>query len=335
PSPPTNLSSLPSPSHPTDFTKRRNWSNRVISDLPDFLHVISPQSILIYASPASLELLGYLPLELVGHDIRELIHPEDIDSFNRSLEASWKGAPFRLCYRLRKRDDRYTTLEVTGNPVIGPDHSQCFVANARPYPTRATANLDEYIEIRAENDRLKRRILELGGSLDSVGPVGRSPASISDSRPIPVPVSSPTPTTIPAGFSHDSSSVNAFSVLLNSPLDSYTSFSPQATASSSAAAAAAAASIGLGLEGLDTTSPAGKVAASTASPSAYYHARLGHGPYPHPHHAIYSGTKFIGVEKVCTGCGTLESPEWRKGPNGPKTLCNACGLRWAKKTKKP
>ncbi len=23
--------------------------------------------------------------------------------------------------------------------------------------------------------------------------------------------------------------------------------------------------------------------------------------------------------------GTLDSPEWRKGPSGPKTLCNACG----------
>jgi hypothetical protein len=32
--------------------------------------------------------------------------------------------------------------------------------------------------------------------------------------------------------------------------------------------------------------------------------------------------------------GTLDSPEWRKGPTGPKTLCNACGLRWAKKEKK-
>lgn len=32
--------------------------------------------------------------------------------------------------------------------------------------------------------------------------------------------------------------------------------------------------------------------------------------------------------------GTLDSPEWRKGPAGPKTLCNACGLRWAKKEKK-
>ena len=37
---------------------------------------------------------------------------------------------------------------------------------------------------------------------------------------------------------------------------------------------------------------------------------------------------------VCTECGAMESPEWRKGPKGPKTLCNACGLRWAKKTRK-
>lgn len=42
----------------------------------------------------------------------------------------------------------------------------------------------------------------------------------------------------------------------------------------------------------------------------------------------------VADEHVCTDCGTLDSPEWRKGPTGPKTLCNACGLRWAKKEKK-
>lgn len=38
-------------------------------------------------------------------------------------------------------------------------------------------------------------------------------------------------------------------------------------------------------------------------------------------------------EFVCRDCGTVDSPEWRRGPLGPKTLCNACGLRWAKKNK--
>jgi hypothetical protein len=33
---------------------------------------------------------------------------------------------------------------------------------------------------------------------------------------------------------------------------------------------------------------------------------------------------------VCLGCGATETPEWRRGPMGPRTLCNACGLVFAK-----
>ncbi|SCV74291.1 BQ2448_6723 [Microbotryum intermedium] len=34
--------------------------------------------------------------------------------------------------------------------------------------------------------------------------------------------------------------------------------------------------------------------------------------------------------KSCLNCGKTQSAEWRSGPTGPKTLCNACGLRWSK-----
>ncbi|BGO96217.1 hypothetical protein NBRC10512_002140 [Rhodotorula toruloides] len=37
--------------------------------------------------------------------------------------------------------------------------------------------------------------------------------------------------------------------------------------------------------------------------------------------------------RICQNCGRTDSPEWRSGPNGNKTLCNACGLRWAKSQK--
>jgi hypothetical protein len=30
----------------------------------------------------------------------------------------------------------------------------------------------------------------------------------------------------------------------------------------------------------------------------------------------------------CHMCNTRETPEWRSGPDGPRTLCNACGLNW-------
>ncbi|GAA5872699.1 hypothetical protein JCM3774_005033 [Rhodotorula dairenensis] len=39
------------------------------------------------------------------------------------------------------------------------------------------------------------------------------------------------------------------------------------------------------------------------------------------------------TNRICQNCGRTDSPEWRSGPNGNKTLCNACGLRWAKSQK--
>ncbi|CAI9106659.1 OLC1v1005862C1 [Oldenlandia corymbosa var. corymbosa] len=37
--------------------------------------------------------------------------------------------------------------------------------------------------------------------------------------------------------------------------------------------------------------------------------------------------------KACHECGNEETPLWRKGPNGRQTLCNACGLRYARAMK--
>ncbi|MBW0539243.1 hypothetical protein O181_078958 [Austropuccinia psidii MF-1] len=34
--------------------------------------------------------------------------------------------------------------------------------------------------------------------------------------------------------------------------------------------------------------------------------------------------------EACAVCGTTQTPEWRKGPSGLRTLCNACGLTAAK-----
>jgi hypothetical protein len=39
-------------------------------------------------------------------------------------------------------------------------------------------------------------------------------------------------------------------------------------------------------------------------------------------------------EKSCSQCGNSDTPEWRRGPKGPKTTCNACGLFYGKLLKK-
>ncbi|VFQ73872.1 unnamed protein product [Cuscuta campestris] len=35
--------------------------------------------------------------------------------------------------------------------------------------------------------------------------------------------------------------------------------------------------------------------------------------------------------KSCSDCKTTRTPLWRGGPRGPKTLCNACGIKYNKK----
>lgn len=38
----------------------------------------------------------------------------------------------------------------------------------------------------------------------------------------------------------------------------------------------------------------------------------------------------LGVIRVCSDCNTTKTPLWRSGPCGPKSLCNACGIRQRK-----
>lgn len=40
------------------------------------------------------------------------------------------------------------------------------------------------------------------------------------------------------------------------------------------------------------------------------------------------------VDKKCYHCKSKDTPEWRRGPDGDRTLCNACGLFYAKLCKK-
>ena len=37
--------------------------------------------------------------------------------------------------------------------------------------------------------------------------------------------------------------------------------------------------------------------------------------------------------RSCNDCHTTTTPLWRAGPDGPRSLCNACGLRYRKRRK--
>ncbi|KAH9906825.1 hypothetical protein F4778DRAFT_778266 [Xylariomycetidae sp. FL2044] len=69
------------------------------------------------------------------------------------------------------------------------------------------------------------------------------------------------------------------------------------------------------------------------------------GPYDGDDDIMYSDKSFsLGEVKKrrgraappgrCHSCNRIDTPEWRRGPDGARTLCNACGLHYAKLERK-
>jgi len=157
----------------TEFTKRRNWPQRVVEEIRDFLHILTPDGRIVYISPSGKQLTGYAQDELVGRFIVDFIHPDDSGIFVREFnESIASGHPLRFFYRFRKHDGEYTIFESHGHPhltseaaVFGPHNTSGFCRGffmmARPYPTKNAALLDTFLDHKIENERLTRRIAEL------------------------------------------------------------------------------------------------------------------------------------------------------------------------------
>jgi PAS domain S-box-containing protein len=159
----------------TEFTKRRNWSQRVVEELKDFLHILTPDGRILYLSPSVKQLTGYDPEDLVGKFIVDFIHQDDSGIFVREFnESIASGNPLRFFYRFQKKDGTFTIFESHGHPHLsseaaqfgaGPNNASGFCRGffmmARPYPTKNAALLDSFLEHKIENARLTRRIEDL------------------------------------------------------------------------------------------------------------------------------------------------------------------------------
>jgi PAS domain-containing protein len=56
----------------SDFTKRKGWSNRIVEELLDFVHVLDAQGRVLFASPSVYALTGWKPEELTGKPLFEV-----------------------------------------------------------------------------------------------------------------------------------------------------------------------------------------------------------------------------------------------------------------------
>lgn len=349
----------------TEFTKRRNWSQRVIEELRDFLHILTPDGRILYVSPSAKTLTGYEPRYLVGKFIGEFVHPEDSGIFMREFnESIASGNPLRFFYRFKREDGTYIIFECDGHPHISSDQGayghmsgsgqgamsasglcRGFFMMARPYPTKNAALLDSFLEHKIENERLKKRIEELkreeaeenqvqerqwqdqsrrdpseAGRVNGSSEHGKTP----NYQGMPPPAKPPISNTALTRQNLDSALSAQQPDSIADKMSRYEGSNHLETIE-----------MLTGLRYRDGERSHGISTGDTSPALIRGDAGI----------AILldrdrDGNKEkkkklkVAEEYVCADCGTLDSPEWRKGPKGPKTLCNACGLRWAKKEKK-
>ncbi|KAH8596557.1 hypothetical protein B0O99DRAFT_509783 [Bisporella sp. PMI_857] len=343
----------------TEWTKRRHWQRTTVEELKDLLHILTPDGRIVYLSSSCQGLTGYPTEELTGKFIIDYIHQDDSSIFMREFnESITTGNPLRFFYRFRKKDGLYTIFESHGHPhltaeasTFGPSNTAGFCRGffmmARPYPTKNAALLDSFLEHKIENERLRKRIQELkreeaeeaedaqrqwekkhgnrfdmGSETDATSTITQQKTNL-DILKMPPPAKPLYTNTSLTRENLEDVNASRGPDSMKDKMARYEGATHIETIEM--------------LTGLRYQEGERSQGISTGDKSpALMRGDVG---IAMPLDKDRAGSekkknKKKEEEYVCTDCGTLESPEWRKGPTGPKTLCNACGLRWAKKEKK-
>ncbi|KAI8357329.1 MADB protein [Choanephora cucurbitarum] len=318
---------------PAEFTRRKNWSQNILEELRDVIHVLSSDLNILYCSPASREFLGYQPTELVGHSFTEFIHVDDIDIFTREFRtAHANGSVMRATYRFLRKDGKHTTLETRGHFF-----KQGFFGSARSVPAEMTRMMDTFLDYKMENEMLKRKVAMAKASQVKKKhqiPSPQSASSAPSETPQPVPLNTeidedefedefedlfapPTSMYPPSSNVYTQGVLNSYD--LSESVSLFTGLRFDLGERSRG--------ISMGIEGELFNAFPNVTTPAIGDPSPVSIAE---------DTKLKSGKKRRNdddTERICADCGRTDAPEWRRGPKGPKTLCNACGLRWAKSNK--
>ncbi|KAI8387256.1 hypothetical protein BD560DRAFT_344475, partial [Blakeslea trispora] len=284
---------------------RKLWSEEILQNITGLLHVLSPFGTILYCSNSCVELTGYYPHELAGRMWIDFVHVDDLDVFTRMIQfTSYSMSRSTTYFRFRCKNNAYLLFESIGQwkHDMFEQFPKSFFAIAQPYSSQSSSLLDSFLEIKAENEWLRKRLNDLLSQEGS--PKRDSQAQVQQDKP--------------------------------TVLDIYSSqtMSPQQQPNTNIVVPAL-----LEEENYRETSSTDM---RHWSEYQYKIPSVKKGEKTTFKHQLDDDSKSLTSQKkhkvkdnfVCTYCGTSSSPEWRRGPLGPKTLCNACGLRWSKKNRK-
>jgi len=89
--------------------------HRIFETSRDLILVTDGQGVFLQVSPSAIEIVGYLPFEMIGRNGREFLHPDDLDATREQMRQARRGGlPCNFDCRYIHKSGRIVSLEWIG-----------------------------------------------------------------------------------------------------------------------------------------------------------------------------------------------------------------------------
>jgi PAS domain S-box-containing protein len=136
-----------------ELRESRELYRLVVEHSKDMITLIRPDGEIVYASPSHAHVLGYAPDQLVGRNVAEFLHPDDLEHMVGVLRATLDGDTTDTITRLRRTDGEYVTVEGAGSRIRGAGGTPMVLSSSRDVSERMRAR--ELEERLAQAQRLE------------------------------------------------------------------------------------------------------------------------------------------------------------------------------------
>jgi PAS domain S-box-containing protein len=140
----------------------------LIENALDMISILAADGTVGYISPSCKRVLGYLPGEVVGRNVLDLVHPEDRDLVEEALAESFAGPGAAHSYvaRMRASGGGWRLLESIGSVRADPQEGLRAVVNSRDITDRREAEEEkERLEAQLRHARKMETLGTLAGGI--------------------------------------------------------------------------------------------------------------------------------------------------------------------------
>jgi PAS domain S-box-containing protein len=146
-----------------DLVQKEAFFRSLIENSSDIMAVLKQDGAIFYQSPSGQRILGWEPDELVGENIAEFIHPDDLSSVMKQFVEAFQspGALRKVEYRFRHKGGSWHYLASIGKAQTDPSGEIVGFVNSRDITERREAE----DTLRRVSDMLliTNRIARIGG----------------------------------------------------------------------------------------------------------------------------------------------------------------------------